>query len=135
MASEALVLLSRKTLLEITPIIGNVSLACKLSNCSRTHYYRIKKLFEENGLEGLQSKTRKKPNLKNRLSLEVEKQIISLSLKHPSFGKLKISSLLANRAILVSSSSVRNVWIRHNMETHQKRIKVACNHFNLTNLK
>jgi len=125
MASEELTFLARKNLLEITPIIGNVSLACRLSNYSRTHYYRIKKLYETKGIEGLKPKTKKKPNLKNRLSLEIEKQIISLSLNHPLFGQSRISIELAKQDVLVCASSVRNIWLRHNIETQQKRLRVA----------
>lgn len=133
MASNELTLLSRKNLLHIVSVIGNVSLACKLSNCSRTHYYYIKKLFETNGELGLQPRTRKKPNLKNRVGLEIEKAVLKFSLEHPTFGKSKINLLLRQQNVLISSSTIRNIWIRHNIETIQKRLKVAKTIFIQTN--
>jgi len=55
-------LIKRKlSLLELAEFLQNISQACKINGCSRQHFYDIKKAYEENGMEGLREKSRRKP--------------------------------------------------------------------------
>ena len=63
-------LIRRKlSLLELAEFLKNVSQACKIQGCPRQHFYDIKKSYEENGLEGLKEKSRRKPCIKNRVTV------------------------------------------------------------------
>ncbi len=54
-------LVKRKlSLLELAEFLNNVSQACKINGVSRQHFYDIKKAYDEDGLEGLAEKTKKK---------------------------------------------------------------------------
>ncbi len=59
--------------------LQNVSEACKIHGVSRQHFYDIKKAYEENGLECLKHKTRRKPCLKNRVAPEIEETVIRIA--------------------------------------------------------
>ncbi|GIU52336.1 hypothetical protein TUM4438_44770 [Shewanella sairae] len=54
-------------LLNLAEELGNVSRACKVMGVSRDTFYRYQELVEDGGLDGLIEKTRRTPNLKNRV--------------------------------------------------------------------
>ncbi len=54
-------------LLNLAEELKNVSKACKVMGLSRDTFYRYKSAVDEGGVEALFDKTRKKPNLKNRV--------------------------------------------------------------------
>ena len=52
---------NKLSLLELAAYLKNVSEACKINGVSRQHFYDIKKTYDEEGLEGLRKKSRRKP--------------------------------------------------------------------------
>jgi len=109
--------------LELAKHLGNVSQACKTMGYSRDSFYRYKKLFETGGEEALQDLSRKKSNEKNRVPEHVEEAVIDLAIENPSLGQLRAANELQQRGIMVSSSGVRSIWLRHDLETFRKRLK------------
>lgn len=81
-------------LLELAEYLQNVSEACKINGVSRQHFYDIRKAYEENGLEGLKDKTRRKPCIKNRVAPEIEEAVIKMSYDKPAYGQLRASNEL-----------------------------------------
>lgn len=117
-------LIKRKlSLLELAEFLQNISQACKINGCSRQHFYDIKKSYEENGLEGLKDKSRRKPCIKNRVAPETEEAVVQMAYEYPAYGQLRASNELRKKGILVSSGGVRSIWQRHNLETIKKRLK------------
>jgi hypothetical protein len=90
---------------------------------SRDSFYRFQELYEKGGEQALVDMSRKKPLLKNRVPEHIEQAIMALAVENPALGQLRASQELAQRGILVSSSGVRSVWLRHDLETLQKRLK------------
>lgn len=109
--------------LELAKHLGNVSQACKTMGYSRDTFYRYKKLYESGGEEALQDLNRKKPNEKNRVPEHVEKAVVDLAIENPSLGQLRAANELCEKGIMVSSSGVRSIWVRHELETFKKRLK------------
>ena len=103
--------------------LGNVSQACKVMGYSRDTFYRYKKLYETGGEEALQDLCRKKPNEKNRVPEHVEHAVIALAIENPALGQLRASNELGQQGVMVSSSGVRSIWLRNDLETFKKRLK------------
>ena len=90
---------------------------------SRDSFYRFGGLYEQGGEEALMDLSRKKPILKNRVPEHVEKAVVDIAIENPALGQKRASWELAQRGIMVSSSGVRSVWLRHDLETMKKRLK------------
>ena len=55
----------RRRLLELADELGNISEACRQIGVSRQRYYEWKKLAERYGLDALEPKARRRPQLPN----------------------------------------------------------------------
>jgi transposase InsO family protein len=90
---------------------------------SRDTFYRVKSAYEEGGIEALKEKSRRRPNIKNRVSEDVERAVVELALEDPSLGQVRASDTLRHRGTFISAAGVRCVWLRHDLETFKKRLK------------
>lgn len=60
-------------LLNLAEELGNVSKACQVMGLSRDTFYRYKAAVEDGGVAALLERTRRKPNLANRVDSAAEK--------------------------------------------------------------
>ena len=58
----------------------------------------------------------------NRVAAEVEEKILDYALAKPSHGAQRVANELRLQGVSVSSSGVRGVWSRHDIETRYKRL-------------
>lgn len=123
MTTEAKLIKAKLNLLELGAYLGNVSEACRTLGYSRDTFYRLKKRFDDGGIDALREISRRKPNRKNRVPEDVEQAIVELAFEYPAFGQVRIASKLAERGMTVSPAGVRCVWQRHELETMKKRLR------------
>ena len=90
---------------------------------SRDTFYRYQELVEDGGIDSLISKSRRAPNIKNRVDEETEKTVVEYAVEYPAYGQHRTSNELRKKGVFVSGSGVRSIWLRHNLENFKKRLK------------
>lgn len=56
------------------------------------------------------------------MALEIKEKVKQLSLEHPAWGPVRIADYLRLEGVSVSPRTVRNLWIKEDMETKYKRL-------------
>ena len=110
-------------LLNLAIELNNISKACKIMGVSRDTFYRYQEAQEEGGLEGLLNKSRKTPNLKNRIDPQIEKAVLKIAFDEPAWGQTRASNQLKSKGLSISGAGVRSIWLRNNLETFKKRLE------------
>jgi transposase InsO family protein len=111
----------RLSVLDLAEALGNVSEACRRSGMDRTSFYEWKRRFQTHGLEGLKDLPPVHHTHPQTTPPEVEEKIIEESLKHPSWGCVKLSDWLKLQGISVSSPTVQRILIKHKMGSVYER--------------
>ena len=110
-------------LLNLAEELGNVAKACKIMGVSRDTFYRYQELVEEGGIDNLINKSRRAPNVKNRVDEAVEQAVIAYAIEQPAHGQHRTSNELRKQGVFVSGSGVRSIWLRNQLENFKKRLK------------
>jgi len=110
-------------LLNLAEELGNVSKACKIMGFSRDTFYRYQELAQEGGVDALIDRTKRKPNVKNRVDESIEKAVLDYAVNQPAHGQHRTSNELRKQGIFVSGSGVRSIWVRHGVENFKKRLQ------------
>lgn len=110
-------------LLNLAEELGNVSKACKVMGLSRDTFYRYKSAVEDGGVEALFDQSRRKPNVKNRVDETIEEAVREYAISYPAHGQQRTSNELRKQGVFVSGSSVRSIWMRHQLANFKERLK------------
>jgi transposase InsO family protein len=109
-------------LLHLAEELQNVSQACRVMGVSRDTFYRVKEAKETGGMEALLHKDRRRANLKNRMDESIERAILAFAIENPAAGQVRVSNELRKRAMMVSPTGVRSVWLRTGLQTFKQRL-------------
>lgn len=110
-------------LLNLAEELGNVSQACRIMGLSRDTFYRYKTAVEDGGVDALFDKSRRKPNLKNRVDEATEAAVVAYAIEEPAHGQVRASNELRKRGVFVSPSGVRSIWIRNQLRCFKDRLR------------
>jgi len=88
-------------LLEVSIYLNKVSEACRVMGYSRDTFYQVKNAYEEGGLDALKEQSRRAPNPKNRVSEDIEKDVMALALEDPFLGQKRASGTLGQRSVFI----------------------------------
>ena len=110
-------------LLNLAEELGNVSKACRIMGLSRDTFYRYQNAVEQGGVEALIDRSRRKPNLKNRVDEQTEAAVLAYAIEQPAHGQVRASNELRKRGVFISPSGVRCVWMRNNLACFKDRLK------------
>ena len=111
------------SLLNLAEELGNVSRACKLMSFSRDTFYRYQAARDEGGVEALFEKSRRKPNLKNRVDESIEVAVVAYATDFPAYGQTRASNEHRKLGVFVSPSGIRSIWLRHDLHNFKLRLK------------
>lgn len=109
-------------LLNLAEELGNVSRACKVMGVSRDTFYRYQELVETGGIDALINRSRRAPNLNNRVDSETEQAVIKYAIDFPARGQVRTSNELRKLGVFISPSGVRSIWLRNDLENFKKRL-------------
>ena len=101
--------------------LDNVTKACRLTNCSRSQYYEIKRRFELEGFQGLIDRPPIPKSSPNRKSKALVDKLLEATREHPAWGQARIAAQLRLEGFAISPATVRNIWIKHNLNKRQLR--------------
>ena len=110
-------------LLNLAEVLQNVSRACKVMGVSRDTFHRYQELVQSGDMDALINKSRRVPNLKNRVDDAAERAIIKIKTQYPAYGQHRTSNELRKKGVFVSGSGVRSIWLRYDLENFKKRLK------------
>lgn len=110
-------------LLNLAEELQNVSKACKVMGVSRDTFYRYQEMAEQGGVDALINRSRRVPNLKNRVDEATEDAVIKYAIDYPAYGQVRVSNELRKLGVFVSPSGVRSIWLRNDLENFRKRLK------------
>jgi transposase InsO family protein len=122
MTAEKKIAQKRLTLLQVAERIRNVSEACRRHSVSRSQFYEYKRAFQEKGFDGLLDRPPIPKSFPNETLPEIKEKIMRLSLQHPAWGPMRIADNLRLEGIYVSPGTIRNLWIKEDIETKYKRL-------------
>lgn len=122
MSTREKLIKARQGLLALAEELQNVRLACKRAGISRSHFYEIRNAYEKYGAEGLAPQQRRKPRMPNQTPPELEKQILEMTTRYPTYSYVRISGQLRLGGVGVSASMVRGVWQRHGLTLRIQRL-------------
>ena len=123
MNTQEKIIRNKVGLLNLAEELGNVSKACQLMGLSRDTFYRYKNAVEDGGLDALLDKSRRVPNLKNRIDETIEKRVCEVAIENPALGQVRVSNELRKEGLGISPGGVRSVWLRHELQTFKLRLK------------
>lgn len=113
----------------------NVSQTCELFGISRTTFYNWKKAYEKHGMAGLENKKRRKPKMPNKVSKDIEQEILLYVTKYPADGPKRIYYELISQGFNIGETGIYNVLKRHNLTRKAQRIEYSMNEKSHINIK
>jgi transposase InsO family protein/transposase-like protein len=112
----------RLRVLQLAEELGNVSDACRQAEMDRTSFYEWRRRYREHGLEGLKDLPPVHKSHPQTTPQQVVQRLISVALEHPDWGCATMADFLEKENLEISSPTVQNILIKHEMGTRAQRL-------------
>ena len=108
--------------------LNSVSKASKTTGVSRQIIYRTSEILKNKSEQYFIENFNKNSCLKSAPKFKIEKIVVNFSIKNPHLGEDQAAKHIRNKfKIEISSGTIRNIWLRNNMETIALRIIASKN--------
>jgi hypothetical protein len=112
----------RLEILALARELGNVRKACQRAGISRSRFYELKNMFDQQGAAGLKPQPRRKPRMPNQTPPEMVEPILNMTARYPTYSYIRISEKLRAGACDVAPSTVRLVWEQRGLNSCLQRL-------------
>jgi len=86
---------------------GNVAAACRELGIKRVQYYRWKRRYEQEGLDGLYDKSRAPKSHPNRVPWQTTRRLEELSRENPLWGARRLQKALQAEGLSLSAPTIQ----------------------------
>ena len=121
MGTESKETKKRLAVLKLAETLGNVSEACRRYGIKRTQFYKFKRRFQVQGVEGLKNLPPIPKNHPLTTPPAQIEQILDLALKHPAYGCSRLESLLAADGKGLSNVTIQKILKKRQLGTRRER--------------
>jgi transposase InsO family protein len=108
---------------------GNLARVCREFGISRPTGYLWLRRYQAQGVQGLCEQSRRPRQVAERISREVEEQIVELRRRRPDWGARKLQVLLRERGVELPVVTIHRVLLRTGMVREQDRHRPALQRF------
>jgi hypothetical protein len=109
-------------LLNLELQLGDVSKACNAMSMSRDTFYLYRNAHWASDVEALIHTNRRKPIPQSRIEQITENAVASFATEQPAYGQVRTCNELRKVGIIVSSLGIQSIWLRHNLDSFNKRL-------------
>src|SRR5438105_5023342 len=128
MSNDDVLFRFRLRVIALSRELGSVREACRMMEVHPSSYYRWRKLLERYGPELLRPRERRRPQMPNAISHQIEQKVLAFALAHPSFGPHRIALELKHErwgGIAISGNGVWRVLRRHGLQHRRMRLALV----------
>jgi transposase InsO family protein len=118
----------RLRLIALAQELGSVREACRMMEVHPSTFYRWRQLLERYGPEMLRPRERRRPQMPNAISHQIEQKVVAFALGHPGFGPHRIALELSREhwgGIAISGNGVWRVLCRHGLQHRRTRLALV----------
>ncbi len=112
----------RMTIPELNQLLNNASVAYHQNELSNGNLRELKKRFQLSGIEGFQSIPNVRKNHPRKTPDWIAEKILFLSIEHPAWGCVRLSTHLKNQGLTISSPTIQKILIQNEMGNKNARL-------------
>jgi transposase InsO family protein len=126
MSNDDVLFRFRLRVIALAKELGSVREACRVMEVHPSSFYRWRQLLERYGPDLLRPRERRRPQMPNAISHQVEQRVVAFALAHPTLGPHRIALELKQErwgGIVISGNGVWRVLQRHGLQ--HRRVRLA----------
>ncbi len=98
---------------------------CQKYNIDRTSFYKFKKRFQQDGFEGLKNKSHRHHSYQQKVTSEIETEILDIAIHNPKIGSRKISNKLKEKGIILNFNTINRILQKNKCSTRIIRLYIS----------